>query len=134
QLTKVSEALRDPDPWRAQERLQMLSAGWAGGTRIGECLAQFEREHAGLAHARSALVVVSDGYDTGDPELLSRTVARLRRRVRRIAWLNPLAGREDYLPSARGMQAALPHLDLLAPAHDFASIERALPRIVQALC
>lgn len=132
-LSGVSEALRDPDPWRAQERLQLLSAGWAGGTRIGECLQQFEREHSALVHSRTALIVVSDGYDTGEPALLAGAVRRLRRRARRLIWLNPLAASNDYQPLARGMQAVLPELDLFAPANNLSSIERVLPRLVLAL-
>ena len=132
-LSGVSEALRDADPWRAQERLQLLSAGWAGGTRIGECLEQFEREHASAVHSRTALIIVSDGYDTGDPAVLAAVAHRLRRRARRLVWLNPLAASDGYAPMARGMQAVLPELDLFAPANNLASIERVLPRLVLAL-
>jgi uncharacterized protein with von Willebrand factor type A (vWA) domain len=132
-LTGISEALRDPDPWRAQERLQMFSAGWAGGTRIGECLLEFERTQAALMHSRSALIVVSDGYDTGDPALLSSVLGRLRRRARRLVWLNPLAGRDGYAPLAQGIRAALPYLHLHAPAHDLASVERVLTPLARAL-
>jgi uncharacterized protein with von Willebrand factor type A (vWA) domain len=132
-LSGVSEALRDPDPWRAQERLQLLSAGWAGGTRIGECLEQFEREHSALVHSRTALIVVSDGYDTGEPALLANVVRRLRRRARRLVWLNPLAASDDYAPLARGMQAVLPELDLFAAANNLSSIERVIPQLVLAL-
>lgn len=132
-LAGVSEALRDPDPWRAQERLQLLSAGWAGGTRIGDCLEQFEREHRGIVHSRTAIIVVSDGYDTGDPVRLTKAVARLRRRVRRFVWLNPLAANSDYQPLARSMQAVLSELDLFAPANNLSSIERILPSLVLAL-
>jgi uncharacterized protein with von Willebrand factor type A (vWA) domain len=132
-LSGVSEALQDADPWRAQERLQLLSAGWAGGTRIGECLEQFEREHASIVHSRTALIVVSDGYDTGDPSLLATVARRLRRRARRLVWLNPLASDNAYEPRARGMQAVLPELDLFAPANNLSSIERVLPRLVLAL-
>ena len=133
QLSGVSEALRDPDPWRAQERLQLLSAGWAGGTRIGDCLEQFEREHRGIVHSRTAIIVVSDGYDTGDPARLTAAVRRLRRRARRFVWLNPLAANSDYQPLARSMQAVLPELDLFAPANNLTSIERVLPSLVLAL-
>jgi len=133
QLSGVSEALADPDPWRAQERLQLLSAGWAGGTRIGECLEQFEREHRGIVHSRTAIIVVSDGYDTGDPVTLTAVVRRLRRRARRLVWLNPLAANSDYQPLARSMQAVLPELDLFAPANNLAGIERVLPALVAAL-
>ncbi|HYA59251.1 MAG TPA: VWA domain-containing protein, partial [Burkholderiaceae bacterium] len=65
---------------------------------------------------------LSDGYDTGAPELLGEELRRLHQRAKRIVWLNPLLGRTDYAPIASGMQAALPHLDLLAPAHNLESL------------
>ncbi len=133
-ITGIGEALRDPDPWRSQERLHLLAAGWGGGTRIGECLQDFNRQHAPrLVHSRTAVIVVSDGYDTGEPEVLGAALGELRRRVRRIVWLNPLLSRPDFTPVSRGMQAALPHLDLLAPGADLASIERVLPNLIEAL-
>jgi uncharacterized protein with von Willebrand factor type A (vWA) domain len=133
-LTGVSEALRDPDPWQAQDRMQLLAAGWAGGTRIGECLRDFNRDHGPrLVHSRTAVIIVSDGYDTGEPALLSGALAALRRRARRVIWINPLLRLPEFTPESRGMQAALPHLDLLAPGSDLASIERMLPAIIDAL-
>jgi uncharacterized protein len=133
-LTGIGEALRDPDPWRSQERLHLLAAGWGGGTRIGECLQDFNRVHAPrLVHSRTAVIVVSDGYDTGEPEVLSAALGELRRRARRIVWLNPLLNRPDFSPISRGMHAASPHLDLLAPGADLASIERVLPNLVEVL-
>jgi uncharacterized protein with von Willebrand factor type A (vWA) domain len=133
-VTAVSGALHDPDPWRAQERLHLIAQGWAGGTRIGESLAQFNREHApGTVHARTAVLIFSDGYDTGEPSRLGDALARLRRRARRIVWLNPLCNRPGWAPVSQGMQAALPHLDLLAPGADLTSIQRVLPDIVEAL-
>jgi uncharacterized protein with von Willebrand factor type A (vWA) domain len=133
-ITGVGAALRDPDPWRSQERLHLLAAGWAGGTRIGECLRDFNRDHAArLLHSRTAVIVVSDGYDTGEPPLLAAALATLARRARRIVWLNPLLGRPGFSPESRGMRAALPHLDLLAPGGDLAAIEHTLPRIIGAL-
>ncbi len=133
-LTGVGEALRDPDPWRSQERLHLLAAGWGGGTRIGECLQEFnQRDGARLVHSRSAVVIVSDGYDTGEPEVLESALRALRRRARRIAWVNPLLGRSGFSPESRGMKAAIPHLDLLAPGADLASIERMLPELIEVL-
>ncbi|RZT93595.1 vWA domain-containing protein [Rivibacter subsaxonicus] len=133
-VTAVSKALHDPDPWRAQEQLHLIAQGWAGGTRIGESLAQFNREHAArIVHSRTAILIMSDGYDTGDPALLSQALAQLRRRARRVVWLNPLAQRPGYAPSCQGMQAALPHLDLLAPGADLASIRAVLPQLLATL-
>jgi uncharacterized protein with von Willebrand factor type A (vWA) domain len=133
-VTAVSQALHDPDPWRAQERLHLIAQGWAGGTRIGESLAQFNREHAArVVHSRTAVIVMSDGYDTGEPAQLSAALAQLRRRARRIVWLNPLCNRPGYAPVSQGMQAALPHLDLLAPGADLASIQAVLPNLIEAL-
>jgi uncharacterized protein with von Willebrand factor type A (vWA) domain len=133
-LSGVSEALRDPDPWRSQERLQMLSQGWAGGTRIGECLGEFNRSYAPrLVHSRTAVVIVSDGYDTGEPELLTQGLAQLKRRARRLVWMNPLASRPGFEPVSRGMRAAAPYLDALVPGADLAALERALPMILGSL-
>jgi uncharacterized protein with von Willebrand factor type A (vWA) domain len=133
-VTAVSEALHDPDPWRAQERLHLIAQGWAGGTRIGESLAQFNREHAPrIVHSRTAVIVLSDGYDTGNPTILSDALAQLQRRARRIVWLNPLNNRPGYAPVCQGMQAAMPYLDLLAPGGDLASIEGVLPELLDAL-
>jgi uncharacterized protein with von Willebrand factor type A (vWA) domain len=133
-LTHVSDALSDPDPWRAQERLQILSAGWAGGTRIGECLADFNRRFAGrLVHARTAVILASDGYDTGESGLLGRELAELAGRARRIVWLNPMKAVPGYAPLARGMQEALPSIDLFAAGHDLASLGTALTGLMDAL-
>jgi uncharacterized protein with von Willebrand factor type A (vWA) domain len=133
-ITGVSEALRDADPWRAQEKLHLLAAGWGGGTRIGECLADFSRNHAPRrVHSRTAVIIVSDGYDTGEPEPLAAALVALRRRARRVVWINPLATRPGWSPESRAMQAALPHVDLLAPGADLATLERVLPDIIEAL-
>lgn len=133
-LTGVSEALRDPDPWRAQERLTLLAQGWGGGTRIGESLAQFNREHAPrLVHARTAVLVLSDGYDTGDTRELSEALRQLRRRAHRLVWINPLSTRPGVGPGCAGMQAALPHLDLLAPGANLSALAAVLPALLETL-
>ena len=133
-ITGVDGALRDPDPWRSQERLHLLAAGWGGGTRIGECLQEFNRRDGSrVVHSRTGVIIVSDGYDTGEPELLATALRTLQRRARRIVWLNPLLCRPDFSPESRGMQAALPYLDLFAPGADLASIEHILPNLVETL-
>jgi uncharacterized protein with von Willebrand factor type A (vWA) domain len=132
-LAHVSPSLRDRDVTRAVEKMSLMAQGMGGGTRIGESLATFNRWHARrVIHSRTALVIVSDGYDTGAPERLAEEMRRLRRRCRRIIWLNPLIGWRDYSPASRGMQAALPYIDLFAPAHNLeslAAIERHLVRM-----
>src|SRR5262245_13747457 len=122
-LVHVSASLRDRDVARAIDRLSLMAQGIGGGTRIGESLATFNRWHARrVINSRTALMIVSDGYDTGDPERLAMEMQALRRRCRRIIWLNPLIGWRDYAPEARGMQAALPYIDLFAPAHNLESL------------
>ena len=132
-LVHISHALRDRNVGRAVERLSLMAQGVGGGTRIGECLETFNRWHAKrVINARTAVMIVSDGYETGEPERLADAMQRLRRRCRRIIWLNPLIGWERYAPDARGMQAALPYVDLFAPAHNlesFAALEPYLARI-----
>lgn len=133
-MTAVSQALHDPDPVRAQDRLHMLAEGWAGGTRIGDSLTQFNREHAArLVNSRTGVVILSDGYDTGDSLALSSALQQLRKRARRLVWLNPLLGQPGFEPSSQGMRAAQPHLDLLAPAGDLNSLKAVLPKLVDAL-
>ena len=122
-LVHITDALRERDMTKLKEKLAILSMGWGGGTRIGDCLGTFNREYGRLVHSRSVVVVVSDGLDTGEPEVLADGMARLRQRARRILWLNPLLGRDGYEPAAGGMQAALPYLDLFAPAHNLDSLQ-----------
>jgi uncharacterized protein with von Willebrand factor type A (vWA) domain len=122
-LTHISPALREKVAIRAVERLSLIATGIGGGTRIGDSLATFNRWHAGrVIHSRTAVLIVSDGYDTGDPAPLGAEMRQLRRRCRRIVWLNPMLGWQDYSPEARGMKAALPFIDLFAPAHNLESL------------
>ena len=122
-LTHVTDTLKERDSHRLKEKLAWISAGWGGGTRIGECLQTFNREFARrLVSSRTFVFIMSDGYDTGEPELLAEQVRQIKRRARRVIWLNPLLGREDYTPSAEGIRAVLPYLDLFAPAHSLESL------------
>ncbi|GAB4391105.1 MAG: VWA domain-containing protein [Kiloniellaceae bacterium] len=127
-LIHVSPALKERNATKAVERLSLIAQGWSGGTRIGESLAAFNRQHAArVVHGRSVVMIVSDGYDTGAPDLLGREMAALRRRTKRIVWLNPMIGWQGYEPVAGGMQAALPYIDLFAPAHNLKSLEALAP-------
>ena len=131
-LAHVSPSLRDRDVTRAVDKLALMAQGIGGGTKIGESLATFNRWHARrVINSRSAVMIVSDGYDTGEPEQLAAEMRHLRRRCRRIVWLNPLIGWQDYSPQARGMQAALPYVDLFAPAHNLASLAALEPYLAR---
>jgi hypothetical protein len=107
----------------ALTRARAAAEDWSGGTRIGAALAQLNREHGRRIGRGSVVVVLSDGWDRGDPEELSSEIARLRRCAHRVVWLNPLAADPRYEPLTRGMQAALPHLDRLLPGNSIASLE-----------
>jgi uncharacterized protein with von Willebrand factor type A (vWA) domain len=122
-LTRVTRELSGRDPDRALRRAADAVQDWSGGTRIGDALAELNRVH-GRRIGRGALVVVlSDGWDRGDPDQLAEEMARLRRCAHRIVWLNPLAADPRYAPLARGMQAAMPHIDRLLPGNSIASLE-----------
>jgi uncharacterized protein len=122
-LAHVSDAMKEKDAARALDRLSIMAQGAGGGTRIGECLQTFNRQHAArVIHSRTCVMIVSDGYETGDAKLLGREIAALAKRCRRIAWLNPMMGWEGYAPEAAGIKAALPHVDLYAPAHTLKSL------------
>ncbi len=122
-LTRVTRELAGRDPDRALQRAADAVQDWSGGTRIGDALSELNRVH-GRRIGRGALVVIlSDGWDRGDPELLAAEMARLRRCAYRVVWLNPLAADPRYEPLTRGMQAALPHVDHLIPGNSLASLE-----------
>ncbi|HEY4239114.1 MAG TPA: VWA domain-containing protein [Kofleriaceae bacterium] len=123
-LTRITPqlALRDLDA--ALDRAAIEIVDYAGGTRIGECLHAFERDHARRVVRRGAVVlVISDGLDTGDPELLAGEVRRLHDRSHRLVWLNPLLGAPGYRPLAAGMAAALPFVDDFLPVRDLQSLD-----------
>jgi uncharacterized protein with von Willebrand factor type A (vWA) domain len=131
-LSHVSAAIRDRSVERAIERLALEAEGIGGGTRIGDCLADFNHWHAPrVIDSRTAVIIVSDGYDTGEPEHLGREMRQLHRRCRRIIWLNPLIGWDGYTPEARGMQAALPYVALFAAAHNVESLAALAPYLAR---
>ena len=132
-LVRITEALRDDDGLRALNRITLLADGFGGGSRIGANLMQFAATHArARVNGRTVVLILSDGYDSDPPETLGLALARLARRGCRIVWLNPLKSWRDYAPVAGGMAAALPWLDLFAPAGtlaDLAALEGELSRI-----
>jgi uncharacterized protein len=131
-LAHVSGAMKEKDAGRALDRLSLLAQGSGGGTRIGESLQTFNRWHAArVIHSRTVVMIVSDGYETGDAALLGREMAALGKRCRRIVWLNPMMAWEGYAPEARGIKAALPHVDLYAPANTLNSLTALEPYLAR---
>ncbi|MEI7624850.1 MAG: VWA domain-containing protein [Actinomycetota bacterium] len=123
-LTRITRALARTDPDLALDRAATEVHDWDGGTRIGDSLRQFldQYGHGGLA--RGAIIVIcSDGLDVGDPEVLEEQMQRLGRLAHRVIWLNPLQEQDGYQPLARGMSAALPHVDTFASGHNLATLE-----------
>lgn len=123
-LTRVTRELSSRDPDAALRAAGGAVVDWSGGTRLGACLRQFNDEWGIRGLARGATVVVlSDGWDRGEPDLLGAEVARLHRVTHRLIWVNPLKASPGYEPLARGMAAALPHVDDFLEGHSVASLE-----------
>lgn len=117
-LMRVTDALRDHDTLRAAARLSLMAEGFGGGTDIAGSLTRFVEGYGARAlNGRTIVVILSDGYCTSDPEALAAALGRIRRKARRIVWLNPLKGWKDYAPVAAAITAALPHLDAHLPAN-----------------
>jgi uncharacterized protein with von Willebrand factor type A (vWA) domain len=123
-LSRVTDELRTPGYREALGHLSERVQDWSGGTRIGESVSTFLASWPRLVDRRTVVVVLSDGWETGNPEVLGEALAVIHRRAGRLVWLNPLLGSPGYEPLTRGMQAALPHLDVFAPANDLASLEQ----------
>ena len=128
--TRVTRELSAPGFSEALAHIGRAAMHWSGGTRIGEALAHVNTRHEYALSRYTTVFLLSDGWDTGEPERLSREVQRMRRRVHRVVWLNPLLGSEDYQPLTRSLQAALPHIDHHASARDVESLKR-LPALLR---
>jgi uncharacterized protein with von Willebrand factor type A (vWA) domain len=123
-LTRVSRFVSAATGYRVVSRMVRDLHDWGGGTRIGEALRTFNTTWARRVMRHGPVVlIVSDGWDRGDPQLLVRELSRLGRRCSRLIWLNPLLGSAGYEPLTRGMQAALEHIDDFMPAHNLRSLE-----------
>jgi uncharacterized protein with von Willebrand factor type A (vWA) domain len=123
-LTRVTRTLRTKDPDRAMHEIGRLVEDWEGGTRIGASLKELLDGWSQRAAIRGSVAVVcSDGLERGEPDLLREQMARLRRLVHKIVWVNPLKGSPHYEPLARGMAAALPSIDEFLPGHNLESLE-----------
>ncbi|HEX6509173.1 MAG TPA: VWA domain-containing protein [Chloroflexota bacterium] len=122
-LTRITPALRHRDPDSAIAAASTEVRDWSGGTRIGEALGTFNREWARRVLGCGAIVlIISDGWDRGDPDLLAAEMQRLQRASYRMIWLNPLVGGPHFRPVTQGMRAALPYVDDFLPAHNLESL------------
>jgi uncharacterized protein with von Willebrand factor type A (vWA) domain len=130
ELTRITDDLARRDAKAALARVSGRVHDWSGGTKIGEALGTWNRVWSRrLARGGPVVLILSDGWDCGDPTVLSSEMARLSRSVHQVAWLNPLAARDGYAPLTRGMQAVIPHIDELLPAasvNDFRGVVRVL--------
>jgi uncharacterized protein with von Willebrand factor type A (vWA) domain len=123
-LTRITRELAERDLDRALREVSRAVPDWSGGTRIGDALRAFNFQWARRVLGQGALtLVISDGWDCGDVDVLGDEIARLQRSSRRLIWLNPLLGAADYEPLTRGIQAALPHIDDFLPVHNLDSLE-----------
>ena len=120
-LTRVSDLLRGSSFKSALKRLTAVR-DWSGGTRIGSAIREFNETWGRLVDHRTVVVLLSDGWDTGDPDMLAQELLTIKRRAKRLIWLNPLLGNPTYEPLTRGMAAALPIVHQFAPAHNLASL------------
>lgn len=122
-LSEITAALRSRSLHQGLAALSRETIGWSGGTKIGESLRELHASHGRRLLTRDTLfIVLSDGWDTGEPQVLAAELSAIRKRVKKIIWLNPLLGMEGYEPITRGMSAALPHIDVFAPAHNLESL------------
>ena len=123
-MTRITRHLSHRGVDQAVSEVARAVPDWAGGTRIGEAIKSFNYRWARrVLRGGAVALIISDGWDRGEPELLAREMARLQRSCHRLIWLNPLLGSPDYQPLTRGMQAALPYIDDFLPAHNLHSLQ-----------
>ncbi len=132
-LTRITREIRHRDPRVALSQVSATVIDWSGGTRIGEALETFNRGWSRrVARGGPIGLIISDGWDRGEPELLRSQMAIFARSVHRVVWLNPLAGRKGYAPETRGMRAALPFVDDFLPAANLREL-RDVVRILETV-
>jgi hypothetical protein len=129
-LTRITHQLKLRNIDRALDQAAREVVDWAGGTRIGESLATFNRRWSRRVLGRGVVVlIISDGWERGDTALLSRAMQSLSRRCYRLIWLNPLLGKRSYQPKVDGMAVALPFVDDFLPIHNLQSLSALAARL-----
>ena len=123
-LMRVTEYLKDNDTLNAVNRISLLTEGFSGGTKIGKSLKEFNNVYSkNQVNGRTVVIIISDGYDTGSPKIVSQELEKLKKRNCKIIWLNPLLGWENYEPVAASMKEASSYLDLFAPCSTIEDLE-----------
>ncbi len=129
-LHRVSDILDNQEFGKAFDTISERVPHWAGGTTIGSCLRDFERDYGhGMLNKKTIVLILSDGWDTGNAETIQAAMKSIYKKSRRVIWLNPLAGNPNFSPDAMGMKSALPYIDILASAHNLESLKAALKSI-----
>lgn len=124
-LQQITRLLKQNDFTTAINLLSNQSNSWSGGTRIGESLDSFLKEYSSqLLDKRTIVIILSDGWDTGNTLLLEQSMEAIHKQSKKVIWLNPLAGFATYRPDVAGMQAAMPYVDVFASAHNLDSIRK----------
>ena len=131
-LHRVTEILQTEELEEALNLMSVTVPDWSGGTKIGESFGEFVEQYAlNLLDPGTVVLIISDGWDTGDVDLLGESMRVMKSRSRSVIWLNPLMGNPDYCPSTQGMQAALPYIDILASAHNLSSLRQLVRQLAK---
>jgi len=129
-LHRVSTILDNQEFDKAFETISDRVPDWSGGTTIGSCLQDFASDYGyGMLDKKTIVLILSDGWDTGQPEIIKNAMRSIYKKSRKVIWLNPLAGSPDFSPEALGMKTALPYIDILASAHNLQSLKHALQQL-----
>ena len=131
-LHRITETLRKEELYSALEKLSVTVPDWSGGTKIGASFKQFVEQYGlKLVDSQTVVLIISDGWDTGEVDLLEDSMHFLHKHARNVIWLNPLKGSPGYQPATRGMQAALPHIDIFASAHNLNSLRNLVHQLAR---
>ena len=129
-LRRITDQLRGQNFEDALEKLALHVPDWSGGTRIGESLHTFVENYGKrMLNDRTVVMILSDGWDTGDTDLLANSMERIQQKAAKVIWLNPLAGNPEFEPTVEGMAVAMPFIDVFAPAHNIDSLRKAIRMI-----
>ncbi len=128
-LHRITEQLHINNFQEAWAKVSERVPDWSGGTRIGASLQTFTQEYRGLLNRRSVVLIMSDGWDTGDMDVLEESMEEIQRHVLKVIWLNPLAGNPNFQPSVLGMQTAMPYIDIFTSAHNLESLQKVVEMI-----